>query len=127
MTSITKNTAARAVDTKGKDCTAQSVKTQEKNVIKSAASSPALVVNKPRQIYSRNNFQIRRIRELHQQEERRKTSRFFVTGLRFLIQASQQHAKIETLVVAPKLLTSVPGQRLVRKLRQQGTTCLEVP
>ena len=85
------------------------------------------VPNKARQIYSRNNIYIRRIRDLHRREERDRTGTFFVTGLRFLIQAAQQSAQIETIVVAPRLLVSIPGQRLVRKLRQQGTPCLEVP
>ena len=84
-------------------------------------------VNRPRIIYSRNNIHIRHIRELQQRAEREKTGKFFVTGLRFVIQAAQQGAQIESLVVAPKLLTNVPGQRLVRKLRQAGVTVYEVP
>jgi len=91
------------------------------------ASQPPAPLGKPRQVYSRNNISIRRIRELHTRAERDRTGRFFVTGLRFLIQASQQGAKIETLIVAPALLISIPGQRLVRKLRMQGVPCLEVP
>ena len=95
-----------------------------------AVSNPSvnsLSANKPRLIYSRNNVHIRRIRELHNCAERDRTGKFFVTGMRFVIQASQQNAHIESLIVAPQLLTSAPAQRLVRKLRQTGIPCLEVP
>jgi TrmH family RNA methyltransferase len=84
-------------------------------------------VDKPRLIYSRNNVHIRRIRELHNRAERDRTGKFFVTGMRFVIQAAQQGAHIESLIIAPQLLTSVPAQRLVRRLRQSGIACLEVP
>ncbi len=64
---------------------------------------------------------------MQQREERERTGKFFVTGLRFIIQAHQQGAHIESLFVSPPLLVSVPGQRLVRKLRMAGTPVYEVP
>ena len=91
------------------------------------STSNAFTGKKPQIIFSRNNFHIRHIRDLQQRDERERTGKFFVTGLRFVIQAAQQGAQIESLVVAPKLLTNIPGQRLVRKLRQNGTTVYEVP
>jgi TrmH family RNA methyltransferase len=77
-------------------------------------------------ITDRDSAPIRRIRSLLTREARERTGRYFVEGIRFLSEAVHQHAPIETLVVAPKLLTHPFGQRLIRHQRRLGVPCLEV-
>jgi TrmH family RNA methyltransferase len=77
-------------------------------------------------ISERHNAGIRRIRKLKVREERERAGVFFVEGIRFVAQAVQHHAEIETLLVAPKLLVHPFGQKLARQMRRGGTPCLEV-
>src|SRR5687768_11943314 len=77
-------------------------------------------------ISSRNHPTIKRIRNLHLREERERTKTFFMEGVRFVAQAVQHHAHIETLLVAPQLLIHPSGQKLVRQQKRAGTPCLEV-
>jgi TrmH family RNA methyltransferase len=74
----------------------------------------------------RNNAALRRIRSLCTRPARERTGLFFVDGIRFVAQAVQHQASIDTLVVAPKLLTHPFGQKLARRLRRAGIPCVEV-
>lgn len=85
-----------------------------------------LIANRSRAIDSRNDPAIKRIRRLHAREERTHTGLYYVEGLRFVVQALRHHAKIETLVVCPPLLTHPSAASLVRRQRRAGTPVLEV-
>lgn len=74
-------------------------------------------------IYSRNNLHIRRLRALQTREGRDKSGLFLIEGIRPLVQAVQQKVRIETLLVAPDLLTHPTAHRYVRQLRRAGTPC----
>lgn len=64
-------------------------------------------------ITSTSNPTIKFIRKLADRKERLQTGLFFVEGLRIVGEALQKGWEIETLVVAPELLTSLFGQQLV--------------
>jgi RNA methyltransferase, TrmH family len=85
------------------------------------------VDNRPKIIYSRNNQQIRQIRNLHLREERERSGLYFIEGVRFVAHAVQHNVRLETLVVAPELMTNVFAQRTVRQQRRAGVPVLEVP
>ena len=74
-------------------------------------------------IASRNNVHLKRVRSLHQREARDRSGLFVLEGIRHLAQAVAQNARIETLLVAPSILTNTFGLRLVRKLRIAGMPC----
>jgi TrmH family RNA methyltransferase len=80
----------------------------------------------PSIISSPNHFQIQRIRGLQVRAERERTGLFLIEGIRFVAQAIQHNVKLETLLVAPELLVSPFGQKLVRQQRRAGTPCLTV-
>lgn len=64
-------------------------------------------------ITSTANPTIKFIRKLADRKERLQTGLFFVEGLRIVGEALQKGWEVETLVVAPELLTSLFGQQLV--------------
>lgn len=70
--------------------------------------------------------QIKRIRHLCMREERERTGLFYIEGMRFIIQAMQHQAQIETLVVCRDLLVHPFAQKLVRMQEKQGTPLLKV-
>ena len=76
-----------------------------------------------RLIYSRHDPAIRRLRSLQSREGRDHTGQFLIEGIRPLAQAVRQGDRVETLVVAPQLLTNTLGHRLVKQLRLAGTPC----
>jgi RNA methyltransferase, TrmH family len=77
-------------------------------------------------IASRNHPAVRRFRALHLREERDRAGLFVAEGVRFLSQAVEERARIESLLIAPTLLTHAIGRRRVRQLRGAGVPCLEV-
>jgi TrmH family RNA methyltransferase len=77
-------------------------------------------------ITSRNHPMVRRLRGLHARAERDRTGLFLIEGVRFLANAVQRRAKIDTLLVAPELLNNPFGKKLVRQLARSGTRCLDV-
>ena len=79
-----------------------------------------------KRVVSSHDARIQRIRALQTREERERTGQFFADGLRFVIQAEQRGAPIESLLYAPALLSNSAGQRLVHRIRKQGIPCLEV-
>lgn len=84
-------------------------------------------VNAPKVIFSRNNAHVKRIRSLHSRAERDRTGLFYLEGVRFVAQAVEHRAHIETLVYSPPLLLHPFGRRLVRELQGgQGVPALEL-
>lgn len=77
-------------------------------------------------ITSTANPKIKWIRKLRERKARQETGCFYAEGLRIVVEAVQQSAPIETLVVAPDLLTSKMGQELVETQRSAGVEVLEV-
>ena len=77
-------------------------------------------------ITSRNNPTIKQIRALRQRKEREATGLFFIEGIRVVAEAAAGERSLETLVVAPDLLTSQFGRELVEAQRATGTAVLEV-
>ncbi len=69
-------------------------------------------------ITSPGNQRIKQIRRLKDRKFRRESGLFFVEGLRLVIEAVQQSAGVECLVVAPDLLTSDLGRKLIEDTTQ---------
>jgi TrmH family RNA methyltransferase len=63
---------------------------------------------------------------LHTRAERARTGLFYAEGVRAVARAVEHGTPIETVVVAPDLLTNPFGQTLAADLRQSGTFCLAV-
>lgn len=78
------------------------------------------------QITSSANPKIKEIRKLRERKARQESGLFYVEGLRHVMEASQQQAGIETLVVAPELLTSAVGREFAAAQARQGVPVLEV-
>jgi RNA methyltransferase, TrmH family len=77
-------------------------------------------------ITSPANTKIKWIRKLRERKERQESGCFYAEGLRIVVEAIQQNAPMETLIVAPELLTSAMGQKLVEEQRLMGREVLEV-
>lgn len=76
-------------------------------------------------ISSRSNPTIKRIRALRHRKEREASGRFFVEGIRLVGEAIEL-TEVETVVVAPDLLTSEFGRRLADRARSTGVETVEV-
>jgi RNA methyltransferase, TrmH family len=68
-------------------------------------------------ITSLSNEKIKQIRHLKDRKFRSESGLFFIEGLRLVIEACQQGANIDTLIVAPGLLSSEIGKALVSEER----------
>lgn len=77
-------------------------------------------------ISSHSNQKIKDIRALRQRKERTRTGLAFIEGIRIVADAIRHPGVVETLAVAPELLTSAFARELVQEQRQAGTPCLEV-
>jgi len=77
-------------------------------------------------IESPANPLIKRMRALEQRKTRERERAFVVEGIQPVWHAVEQGAEIETLVVAPELLTSAPAQEMVAQQRAVGTRVAEV-
>lgn len=77
-------------------------------------------------ISSRSNTGIKAIRALRSRKERERTGLFLVEGLRAVGEAVQMLAGVQTLVVAPDLLTSQFGRELVSTCEHNSVTVLRV-
>ena len=77
-------------------------------------------------ITSPSNPKIKWIRRLKDRRERDEAGLFWIEGLRIVAEAIQLDAGLDTLVVAPELLTSDFGRKLVEQQAEQGLTLLEV-
>jgi TrmH family RNA methyltransferase len=79
--------------------------------------------NHDRLIYSRHDPAIRRLRSLQTRDGRDRAGEFLIEGIRPLAEAINLGARVETLIVAPQLLCSTLGSRLVKQQRIAGTPC----
>jgi TrmH family RNA methyltransferase len=77
-------------------------------------------------ITSRSNPAIKRIRALQTRKEREAANRFFIEGIRIVGEAVDLGVDIETLVVAPQLLTSEYAHGLVPRAQAAGIPVLTV-
>jgi len=77
-------------------------------------------------ITSRANAHVARVRSLRRRAERERTGLCLAEGIRAVVEAVQQGASIEELVVAPALLRSEVALNLVARLKQQGISVIEV-
>ncbi len=77
-------------------------------------------------ISSTSNPRIKQIRGLRQRKARSESGLFFVEGIRLVLEAVQLGAPLETLVVAPELLSSTRAQELVQAQQRAGVPTLEV-
>jgi TrmH family RNA methyltransferase len=77
-------------------------------------------------ITSSANERIKQIRKLQERKERLESGLFYLEGLRIVGEALDSGAAVETLVVAPELLKSEFGQKLVEDQAQRGAAVLEV-
>ena len=62
------------------------------------------------------NADIERIRRLRERAERERTGLFWTEGTRFVIQAAEQRAKIETLIVASEMPLPLSGRKVLQAL-----------
>lgn len=77
-------------------------------------------------ITSLSNERIKAIRKLQDRKDRQERGLFYIEGLRIVAEAIEQHAHIDTLLVAPELLKSTFAQQVVADQRALGTPILEV-
>ncbi len=77
-------------------------------------------------IESAANPLIKRIRALEQRKGREREGVFVVEGIQPVWQAVESGAGIDTLIVAPELLTSAPSREMVARQRAAGVAVAEV-
>jgi TrmH family RNA methyltransferase len=77
-------------------------------------------------ITSTANLAIRRIRALRQRKARTESGLFLVEGIRLVTAAVECGAEIETVIVAPALLTSTVARAATEQARARGAGYLEV-
>lgn len=77
-------------------------------------------------ITSSSNAQIKEIRKLRDRKERQATGLFYIEGLRIVGEAVELNEGIESLIIAPELLISDFGQKLVQVHQEKGGLILEV-
>ena len=77
-------------------------------------------------ITSSSNPRIKDIRKLRERKYRAESGLYFIEGLRIVGEAARYLELMQTLIVAPVLLTSSYGKDLVTALRGKGIETLEV-
>jgi TrmH family RNA methyltransferase len=77
-------------------------------------------------ISSTSNPRIKEIRALRQRKERAQSGLAFIEGIRIVADALHHPGTVESLVVAPDLLTSSYAQELLRKQQSADVPTLEV-
>jgi len=77
-------------------------------------------------ISSAANPLMKRLRALSERKGRRREGAFFVEGLQPVWQAVEAGAEIETFIVAPELLVSVPAQRLIAEQAGRGIRVAQI-
>jgi len=77
-------------------------------------------------ITSPANLLVKRVRALAQRKQRRTEGAFFVEGIRPVWLAVEHGAVLETLIVAPDLLSSEAAQQLVAQQQQAGGRVAQV-
>lgn len=77
-------------------------------------------------ITSFRNPLVKRIKKLKRKKYRQREGAFFVEGIRVVLTAIERGAPLDTIVVAPELLTSEVALEAVAAQREQGTNVREV-
>src|SRR5574338_1197335 len=77
-------------------------------------------------ITSLANERVKFIRKLHERKTRLESGLFFVEGLRIVVEAVDEGAEIDTLVVAPELLKNEFGQQFAAEQQARGIPIFEV-
>src|SRR5579885_3310136 len=77
-------------------------------------------------IESPANPLVKRMRALEQRRTREREGAFVVEGIQPVWHAVENGAEIETLVVAPELLTSAPARKMLARQQAAGTRVAEV-
>jgi TrmH family RNA methyltransferase len=77
-------------------------------------------------ITSLSNPRVKAIRKLRDRKERQQSGLFYVEGVRIVAEAVQLPENLETLIVAPELLTSDFAQNLMNEQIERGVPVLEV-
>jgi len=77
-------------------------------------------------ITSFRNPLVKRIKKLKQKKYRQREGAFFVEGIRVVLSAVERGAPLETIVVAPELLTSDVAWEAVAGQQEQGVAVREV-
>ncbi|HMD88312.1 MAG TPA: RNA methyltransferase, partial [Anaerolineaceae bacterium] len=77
-------------------------------------------------ITSLANTQIKEIRKLRDRKYRQESSLFYSEGLRIIAEALKQKVEPQQLLIAPELLTSPFGLKLVEEQRARGVPVLEL-
>lgn len=77
-------------------------------------------------ITSHANPRVKAIRKLRDRKAREESGLFLAEGLRLVIEAVQQQAMVESIIVCDELLTSLTGKRIVEEQRRQGIEVLDV-
>jgi len=83
-------------------------------------------LTRPQIISRRHHPAIKRIRSLQTRAAREQTGTFFIDGMRFVAHALKHRVPLETLMVAPEVLTHPFAQKLARRLQRTGTPSLLV-
>jgi len=77
-------------------------------------------------ITSTANPKIKLARKLRERKERQESGLAYIEGLRIVIEAAQHGAAIQTLLLAPHLLSSEKGRSIAEDLLNRGAEVLEV-
>jgi RNA methyltransferase, TrmH family len=77
-------------------------------------------------IVSRSKMRIKQIRALRCRRDLERTGLFFIEGARLVAEAIQTRATIETLVVAPDLVTGAFGREVAHSAALKDVPRLEV-
>lgn len=77
-------------------------------------------------ISSLSNATVKQIRALRHRKDREEAGTFFVEGIRLVGEALQMGASIQSLIVAPELLSSDFGRRLIAEQKAAGMPVIEV-
>lgn len=82
--------------------------------------------DRPAPVASPANWAVKAIRALRRRAEREASGHFWVEGIRLVAEAVELAVPIETLVVAPDLLSSGFARDVVERARQSAVPVLEV-
>ena len=77
-------------------------------------------------IHDAQDSRFRRLRSLQSFSGRSRTGHYVIEGIRHVARAVEERVPIESIFVAPDVLSNPFGQKLARRLRQSGIPCLRL-
>lgn len=77
-------------------------------------------------IHHANDPRFQNLRFLQTPQGRSRTGLYLIEGIRHVARAVEHHAPIQSLFLAPSVLTNQFGQRLTRRLRRSGVPCTQL-